>query len=224
MPPGPKTLSKSARSMAKLAMKPSPRSLLQIAGAPLHPSPLEHSALLLIDAQLEYTSGAVRLEGIDDAVREAARVLHMARTHRVPVFHIVHHGKPGAPLFDPRGPNVSSIPLLAPREGETVVTKSLPNAFAGTNLLSMLRQTGRQELIIAGFATHMCVSATTRAALDLGYRCTLVANATATRDLPHPFRDEITPAKVVHEGTLAALADRFAIIVPDAAAIVAAGR
>jgi hypothetical protein len=65
----------------------------------------------------------------------------------------------------------------------------------------------------------MCVSATTRAALDLGYRVTLVANGTATRALPNPLSGETIPARIIHEATLAALADRFAIVVADSAAL-----
>ena len=76
---------------------------------------------------------------------------------------------------------------------------------------------GRRELIVAGFATHMCVSATTRAALDHGYRTTVVAAACATRDLPDPLGGVIA-AETVHRAELAALADRFAVVVPDAAA------
>lgn len=200
-----------------------PKSLLQIAGAPLAPGPLDSAAVLLIDPQLEYLSGAIPLADIDAAVEEAERLLAVARENDVPVFHIVHHGKPGAPAFDPDGPYAASIPALAPRDAETVVIKSLPNAFAKTDLHALIRQTGRNELIIAGFATHMCVSATTRAALDLGYRCTVVAQATATRDLPHPLGQGVTPAHIVHEGTLAALADRFAVVVPNTAALAAGG-
>src|SRR3546814_7791052 len=72
----------------------------------------------------------------------------------------------------------------APAAGETVVEKGLPNAFAGTTLQAELDKIGRKKLILAGFQTHMCVSATARAALDLGYRSTVVASAAATRDLP----------------------------------------
>ena len=205
-------------------MKTFPKTLLQIAGAPLHPSPLERSALVLIDHQLEYVTGVVPLKGINAAVEEAARLLDLARTRHAPVFHIVHHGRPGAPAFDPQGPNVAIIPSLAPRDDESIVIKSLPNAFAGTDLHRLIRKTGRKELIIAGFATHMCVSATTRAALDLGFRSTVVASATATRDLPHPSGHGVTSAAIVHEGTLAALADRFAVVVPDVAALAATAR
>jgi nicotinamidase-related amidase len=201
-----------------------PKTLLQLAGASPAPSPLADSALVLIDAQLEYVCGAVPLAGIDAAVAQAVRLLGMARARDVPVFHIVHLGKARAAAFDPLGWHVAIIPELVPVEGEKVVVKSLPNAFAGTTLDEAIRATGRRELIIAGFATHMCVSATTRAALDLGYRCTVVAGATATRDLPNPLGRGVTPAAVVQEGTLAALADRFAVIVPDADALERADR
>ena len=200
-----------------------PRSLLQIAGAPLHPSPPEDSVLLLIDAQLEYVDGAVPLNGIDAARREALALLTYARNRRIPVFHLVHHGKPGAAAFDPQGLYAQIIPELAPVDGESVVTKSLPNGFAGTNLDSLIRATGRGEFIVAGFATHMCVSATTRAALDLGYRCTIVANAAATRDLPHPLSKDLIPEETVQKAALAALADRFSIVVADTDALANAG-
>jgi nicotinamidase-related amidase len=62
--------------------------------------------------------------------------------------------------------------------------------------------------------THVCVNSTTRAAFNLGYRPTVVANATATRSLPNPVGSDL-PAQEVHEVALAALADIFAIVVPD---------
>jgi nicotinamidase-related amidase len=201
-------------------MKSLPRTLLQIAGAPLHPSPLERSALLLIDPQLEYVTGAIPLMGIEDAVAEAVRLLALARESGVPVFHIVHHGRPGGAAFDPLGPYVAIMPDLSPRDGETVLVKSLPNAFAGTDLHSRIQALGRKELIVAGFATHMCISATARSALDHGYRTTVVDAATATRDLPHPAGKGVVAAASVHQATLAALADRFAVVVGDTAALV----
>ena len=116
---------------------------------------------------------------------------------------------------------VEIIEALRPQPGESVVVKSLPNAFAKTDLHDRLAATGRRELILAGFMTHMCVSATARAALDLGYRNTVVANATATRDLPDPLGGAVA-AEVVKRAALAMLADRFAIVVPDSAALAAA--
>ena len=199
--------------------KPVPKTLAVIAGLsqiPPHPS---EAVLLLIDAQREYTTGQVPLAGIDESVEEGARLLAFARAHGMPVFHAIHHGKPGAALFDPQRDGSAFIDALAPRDGETVIIKSLPNAFAGTPLAERVRATGRREIVIAGFATHMCVSATARSALDQGFRTTVVAAATATRDLPHASGAGITPAAVVQEGTLAALADRFSVVIQDTATL-----
>ena len=87
----------------------SPKSLLELAGAASHPSPLDRSALILIDPQEEYVTGAVPLAGIDAAVEAAATLLRIARDAGVPIFHIHHHGKRGGALFDPDGPFVQAI-------------------------------------------------------------------------------------------------------------------
>ena len=66
----------------------------------------------------------------------------------------------------------------------------------------------------------MCVSATARAALDQGFRTTVVAAATATRDLPNPLgarRRQLHTT--IQQGTLAALSDRFSVVVQDTAAL-----
>jgi nicotinamidase-related amidase len=198
-----------------------PPSLLDIVNAPQTASPLAASALILIDAQEEYRLGRLKLEGIDPAIAEAARLLDLARRVALPVFHVVQHGKAGSPIFDPEGQMVAIVEALRPRPGESVVVKSLPNAFAKTDLQQLIAATGRRELIIAGFMTHMCVSATARAATDLGYRNTVVAHATATRDLPDPLGGVIA-AGTVQPAALAMLADRFAIVVPDSEALAAA--
>ena len=202
-------------------MSPTPRSLRQIAGAPSTPGTPDDAALVLIDHQREYLlDGGLPLAGIGAAVTEIGRLLDLARRHGMPVFHVVHHARPGAPLFDPGGATARIIAGLEPDADEDVIAKSLPNAFAGTDLHERVKATGRRELVVAGFATHMCVSSTVRAALDLGYRTTVVASATATRDLPSPLRNgDIVASEVVQQGTLAALADRFAVVVPDAEAL-----
>jgi nicotinamidase-related amidase len=197
--------------------EPVPKTLAGIAGLPRIPAHPSGAVLLLIDAQREYTTGKLPLAGIGPAVEEGARLLAFARARHMPVFHAIHHARPGAALFDPQRDGSAFIDALAPHDGEAVVVKSLPNAFTATPLGGLIRATGRSEIVIAGFATHMCVSATARSALDHGFRTTVVAAATATRDLPHAYGAGVTPAAVIQEGTLAALADRFSVVVQDTA-------
>jgi nicotinamidase-related amidase len=194
-----------------------PKSLMQLSGLPLDPSRFENSALIVIDAQREYTEGALVLDNVGAAVGEARKVLDLAREKGAPVFHIVHHGSPGGPIFAPDGPFVEIVPELAPRHDEAIVAKALPNAFAGTGLAEKIAATGRKELIVVGFMTHMCVSTTVRAALELGFRATVVAGACATR--PLPVLGGVVDAPTLHRAELAALADRFAIVAEDAAAL-----
>ncbi len=65
--------------------------------------------------------------------------------------------------------------------------------------------------------THMCVSTFVRAAVEQhGYSCTVVASATATRDLPLTGTDgeaRTVEAQQVQDSNLAALRDFFACVV-----------
>lgn len=194
-----------------------PKTLMQIAGAPPFLPAWNDAVLVMIDHQMEYTEGNLPLAGVHDAVAEMAKLLTLARAAGAPVFHVVHHGRAGGALFDPDRQFVQIIPRLEPTGGEQVIVKGLPNSFAGTALHQKLTETGKTNLVICGFATHMCISATTRSALDHGYRSTVVANACATRDLPGPLGGIVT-ARQVHDATLAALADRFATVVADSSA------
>lgn len=197
-----------------------PKTLLEMAGAAGIPVAWEKSTLLLIDHQNEYLAdGGLPLTGIDAAVTEIGKLLAAARKAGAPIVHVRHHGKPGGALFNPEGPKAAFIAGVGPQGNERIVTKGLPNSFAGTDLDAVLKELGRKELIIAGFQTHMCVSATARNAIDHGYRGVVVNAACADRDLPDPTGTGTIPAAEMHRITMAALNDRFALVVPNAAAI-----
>ena len=187
-----------------------PKTLLQMAGAGLAPARIGDACLILIDFQNEYLSGPIAVADAQPAIAEAERLLKAARSAQAPVFHIAHKGKAGG-LFDRDAPRGQIVPQLSPLAGEMLVEKPLPNAFAHTPLGDHLASAQRKELILAGFMTHMCVSSTARAALDAGYRVTVVADACGTRDLPG-LRDGVVQAKLVHDVALVELSDRFAII------------
>jgi nicotinamidase-related amidase len=193
-----------------------PRTLLQMAGAQRPPSKVADSTLLLIDCQREYVDGRLPLVGVAAALAECGRLLEAARAAGAPIVHVVHQGQRGG-LFDPEASGGAVADEVAPRAGETIVAKRLPNSFAGTDLQSVLAKLDRKDIVVGGFMTHMCVSATVRAALDLGWRSTVVASAAATRDLP-AVNGGVVAAAQLHAIELAALADRFAIVAPDAGA------
>lgn len=157
---------------------------------------LAGSALVIIDAQGEYRSGRLPLDGIDAAVSVLA-LLGRARSAGSRIVHVVHRGKPRS-LFDLDGEGGRVPAGLTPREGERIVAKGLPSSFAGTELQAHFEAPGRPPLIVAGVTTHLCVSSTVRAALDLRHATTVVGDATATPDLPG-FGPDVVPASQIRK-------------------------
>jgi nicotinamidase-related amidase len=170
------------------------------------------SALILIDIQNDYFSGgALELAGMTQAAACARELLAACRQARRPIFHVQHLALgPGAAFFRPDTPGVEINESVRPFPGEAVVRKHYPNAFRDTGLLEVLQGAGLDELIIAGAMSHMCVDATTRAAFDFGFTCTVIHDACATRDLV--FQGQTIPAAQVHGAFMAALGMRFAMV------------
>lgn len=199
-----------------------PRTLLELSNATPQAASLADAVVVVIDAQREYVDGLLPLEGVRDALREIEAVLSRARQNAAPIVHVRHHGASGG-AFDPNGAGFTfapgAEPLVAePQAMESIVNKTLPDAFADTDLNDILQGFGRKKLLVMGFMTHMCISSTVRAALAHGYFSTVVARATATRALPGAEGNEIS-ATMLQQTSLAALADRFAVVIEDASAL-----
>jgi nicotinamidase-related amidase len=196
----------------------SAQTLLEKLGAPTIVPRLEDSAVVIIDAQREYLDGNLPLVGIQAALQEIERLLARARQKNVPIFHIQHLAPNGAALFAADSKNVDFIESVRPTKSEPVVVKHLPNSFAGTNLDVQLRATGKTNVILAGFMTHMCVGATARGAQENGFIATVIDSACATRDLPGAG-DDVIPAATIHSSNLASLSDLIALIAPDVSSL-----
>lgn len=186
-------------------------TLLDILGVKPQPAQLSQSAVVIVDAQREYLDGAVPLKGIQESLVEIKKLLDKARAKNVPVFHVVHQTMPGAPIFAPDSWTSEIIDAVKPVGDEAVVKKNLPSAFVNTDLKKFLDEAGKKELVVAGFMTHMCINATTRSAVDLGFQPTVVGTACATRDLPGANGGVVT-AEELHRSNLASLADLLACV------------
>lgn len=174
------------------------------------------TALVLVDIQNDYFPGGnMALEGMDAAAANAARLLAGFRERRAPVVHVRHLSvRPGATFFVPGTAGAETHRSVQPAAGEPVVEKNFPNSFRGTDLAKRLRAAGADSLLIAGAMSHMCIDATTRAAFDLGFRCTVAEDACATRALE--FGGRTLPARDVHAAFMAALAVPYARIASTA--------
>lgn len=174
---------------------------------------LADATLVMIDFQNTYRTGVMALEGAEQALAAGARLLAAARATGAPVIHIVNDGGEDTP-YDIRAEIGAISAEVAPADGEPVVVKRFPDAFHDTDLEKTLRELGAgKELVLAGFMTHMCVAFTAQGAFNLGYRPTVVAEATATRSLA-AHDGTVVPAASLRTAALTTIGDLFGTIAP----------
>ena len=169
--------------------------------------------LLIIDIQRDYFPGGRHpLVGPEEAAANAGRVLAAFRAAGEPVVHVQHAwDAPDAEYLQPGTPGFDIHDAVRPEGDEPVVQKAEPNAFVGTGLDERLRGLGTGELVVAGMMSSMCVDATVRAAVDLGFSTTVVHDACAAPDLE--FGGQTIPGRSVHGAFMAALGDGYSTLV-----------
>ncbi len=169
--------------------------------------------LLIIDIQRDYfPGGAYPLVEPESAAAQAGRLLEQFRESGEPVIHLQHvWDAPEATFMRPGTEGVEIAPEVAPAAGELVLTKAQPNGFLDTPLEETLRSSEPDDLVVAGMMSSMCVDATVRAAVDLGFSATVIHDACAAPELE--FQGSVVPGEAVHQAFMAALADGYARVI-----------
>jgi nicotinamidase-related amidase len=170
-------------------------------------------ALIIVDLQNDYfPDGKMALVGMEEAAPKAHHALELFRARNLPIFHIQHiSNRAGATFFLPETRGVEIHERVAPQIGEPIIQKHFPNSFRETSLYEQLQRLNVEEVVICGAMTHMCIDTTVRAAFDLGYRCLVVSDACATRNLE--FDGVAIGAPQVQAAFMAALASAFAQVI-----------
>lgn len=139
------------------------------------------SALVVIDVQQGMFELTGALHEGQEVVARLGAVLERARTQRVPIFHVRHEGAGG---FERNAPGWFHHPVVAPKDGETIVDKRRSSAFHETDFHARLQAAGIDHLVIGGMQTQMCVESTIRGAVSLGYKLTALRDGHTTFDTP----------------------------------------
>ena len=189
----------------------SAQSFRQLLGIPPSTASVQDSTLIIVDAQNEYACGSLQIDGIGESRKVIADLLAKYRSGRngSNVVHVVQQTPPGAPVFTPGTELAEELEELTPLAGEKVVTKTLPSAFAQTDLQEHLVSRGAagKKVVLVGYMAHVCVSTTARAANELGYDVVIVRDAVGARNIPG---SDATTLKAV---ALSELEDAFATVV-----------
>lgn len=170
-------------------------------------------ALLLVDIQNDYFPGGnMELVNIDQVSSNVRMLLDKFRDQDMETFHIQHTFKDSsAGFFMPNSDGCKIHGSVDALPGEKVIHKNFPNGFRETTLLAQLKESNITDLVICGAMSHMCIEATTRAAADYGFKCVVVQDACATRDVE--FQGKIVSAADVHNASMSALAFAYANVV-----------
>ncbi|MEP1767971.1 MAG: cysteine hydrolase family protein [Sulfitobacter sp.] len=172
-----------------------------------------NTALVLVDIQNDYfINGLWPVENMQTVAAAAANALKAARASGDHVIHIRHEAlSSSAPFFRPATEGAEIHSSVAPEPHEAVVVKHRPNSFYETPLHSMLQAAGITQITIVGAMSQMCIDATARAARDLGYDVTVIADACGAKAIN--WRGQNLSAAQMQAAFMSALAQSYATII-----------
>lgn len=169
------------------------------------------TALIIVDIQKDYfANGKMELVNPEQAAENAAKILDWFReNNKENIFHVQHvASSPEMGFFLPNTKGVEIHESVKPLENETIIIKQFANSFLQTELEKRLAKNQITKLVVVGMMTHMCIDATVRAAVDLGYETTLIEDACATKDLS--YDGKVVSAEQVHYSFVGALHGMYA--------------
>ena len=171
-----------------------------------------NTALLLLEIQNDYfPNGRIPLEKSLEASNKAQLILNVFRDKKLPVIHVQHISThPNATYLLPCTKGAEFHANVQPIKNETIIKKHYANSFKDTQLLNYLIKNQINHLLICGMMTHLTVDSTVRAAHDLGFSCTIIHDACATKQLE--FQHTAIPMQSVHYAFLAALHSNYATV------------
>jgi nicotinamidase-related amidase len=169
-------------------------------------------ALVVIDVQNEYVTGDLPIEfpNVQSSLANIGRAMDAARAASVPVVVVQNFAPAGSPLFARGTPAAELHPVVAGRERDHYVEKSLPSAFAGTDLAQWLAEQEIDTLTVVGYMTHNCDASTIVHALHADFAVEFLSDASGS--VPYENSEGFASAQEIHRVYCVVLQSRFASV------------
>lgn len=174
-------------------------------------------ALIVIDVQNEYVTGNLRIEypPVQESLRHIGRAMDAARAAGVPVVVVQNRAPAGSPIFAQGSPGWELHSVVASRPRDHFVEKTLPGAFAETDLAEWLAARGIDTITVAGYMTHNCDASTIVDAVHRGLKAEFLVDATGS--VPYANEAGFASAEDIHRVFSVVLQSRFAAVVTTGA-------
>lgn len=169
-------------------------------------------ALIVIDVQNEYVTGGVPIEypDVNQSLANIGRAMDAAQAAGIPVVVVQNSLPAGAPVFARGSAGWELHPLVASRPRSHYIDKTLPSAFAGTDLAAWLAGQGIDTLTVVGYMTHNCNDSTVKQAVHDGFAVEYLADASGS--LPYENRAGRASAEEIHRVFTVVMQSRFAAV------------
>jgi len=127
-------------------------------------------ALVVIDVQNEYDHGGLHIEypPVESSLDNIGKAMDAAHAAGIPVIVVQQMAPADSPLFATGSHGWQLHPTVAGRPRDHLVQKTLPSAFAGTDLGDWLQRHDIDTLAVVGYMTHNCNDTTIKHAFDAG--------------------------------------------------------
>src|SRR5262249_8775708 len=117
-------------------------------------------------------------------VERINRLAQRVRNAGGAVFFVLHAG-PVGDAFETLTPGGHLVKTINTQPGISAIRKNEHDPFPGTCLQSDRAKLRAERLLVAGWATDLCVDATIRSAVPLGFKVVAVADCHTVSDRPH---------------------------------------
>ncbi|ENX57940.1 MULTISPECIES: isochorismatase family protein [Acinetobacter] len=165
-------------------------------------------ALVIVDMQNAFVLGRGAVPDSKQLTSSISILLAKARFTKTPVIFLQNDGDIGA-LDEPYQAGWELF--FPPQSHEFIIRKNQDNGFSGTLLQQILDDHEIKSFAICGALSEMCVAATARAALELGYDVLLPHDAHATYDVPAGPGSHGVPAAMAARAAEWSLGDEIRI-------------
>lgn len=140
------------------------------------------SALLVIDFQNAIFTDPPAYQGMV-VLDRIHSLINRARAAGLAIVY-VQHDEPGTDWQ--KASDTWKFPdAIAPRLGDFVSPKNIPDAFEGTALQAHLTEQGIGRVYVCGYATEFCIDTNVRRAASGKLDTVVISDAHTTRDRPH---------------------------------------
>lgn len=140
-------------------------------------------ALIVVDLQTAFVSGSGAVPEAAGLLVAVTDLMRRARDAGALVVQLQNDGLAGT-ADEPHTPGWELFLPAAQDDGQHVIRKDTDDGFHQTGLSGLLTTRGIRRLAVCGVMSEMCVSATARSALNLGYHVVMPHDGHATYNIP----------------------------------------